>query len=99
MSIQFDGLSPIEFIDLGSRWRQTWRHRYPKVEYHPPLPPAFEIFGMPAAPLSIQIRLSQVPDLPRLWFVNEAGTEVLQVQSDRFVHNWRKIGTAEYPRY
>jgi hypothetical protein len=38
--------------------------------------------------------------MPRFWFVNEVGTELLQFQLDRFVHNWRKTGEGiEYPRY
>jgi uncharacterized protein (TIGR04255 family) len=99
LSIQFDALSVMEFIDLGPAWTQL-RRRYPKVEEHPPLPPAFEIFGMPAGPPFVQLQLSSMPSLPRLWFVNEAGTEVLQVQTDRFIHNWRKAGEeSEYPRY
>ena len=36
----------------------------------------------------------------RCWFKNSAGTQLLQVQRDRFIHNWRKNGTQEaYPRY
>ena len=38
--------------------------------------------------------------MPRVWFVNEEKTELLQVQPDRFVHNWRKVGEGDaYPRY
>jgi uncharacterized protein (TIGR04255 family) len=38
---------------------------------------------------------------PRIWFVNEAGTELIQIQQDCFVHNWRKAGISDetYPRY
>jgi len=99
LSIQFEALSPIEFVDLGPLWREL-KSRYSNVEQHPPLPPAFEIFGMPAAQTTIQFQLSAMPDVPRFWFVNDAGTEVLQIQVDRFVHNWRKVGEGEqYPRY
>jgi hypothetical protein len=32
--------------------------------------------------------------------LNEPGTELLQIQSDRFAQNWRKLATSEqYPRY
>jgi len=41
-----------------------------------------------------------MPELLRFWFINDVGTEILQIQPDRFVHNWRKVGEeAEYPRY
>jgi uncharacterized protein (TIGR04255 family) len=99
LSIQFDALSVIEFIGLDPALTEL-RRRYPKVEQHPPLPPAFEIFGVPAGPPFMQLQVSSMPALPRLWFVNDAGTEVLQVQTDRFIHNWRKVGEeSEYPRY
>jgi uncharacterized protein (TIGR04255 family) len=99
LSIQFEALSPIEFVDLGPLWSGLVG-RYPNVEQHPPLAPAFEIFGMPPAAATLQFQLSAMPDVPRFWFVNEAGTEVLQIQPDRFIHNWRKVGEGEqYPRY
>jgi uncharacterized protein (TIGR04255 family) len=42
---------------------------------------------------------TQIPPV-RLWFQNESGTELLQVQPDRFVRNWRKQEDSdEYPRY
>jgi uncharacterized protein (TIGR04255 family) len=35
-----------------------------------------------------------------VWLLNEPGSELLQVQQDRFVRNWRKLEDAEeYPRY
>ena len=35
-----------------------------------------------------------------MWFVTERGNEMIQVQSDRFIKNWRKEGEGEeYPRY
>ncbi len=37
----------------------------------------------------------QVPTLPRVWF--EQGTRLIQLQSDRFVYNWRKDATTEEP--
>jgi uncharacterized protein (TIGR04255 family) len=37
---------------------------------------------------------------PRLWFVSESGCELVQVQRNRFIRNWRKTeGNPEYPRY
>jgi uncharacterized protein (TIGR04255 family) len=35
-----------------------------------------------------------------MFFINDGRTELLQVQRDRFFHNWRKIGDGdEYPRF
>ncbi|GAH85390.1 unnamed protein product, partial [marine sediment metagenome] len=78
-----------------------FRDRFPRVEEHPPLEPVFERFGVRGVPRgSIQVEMLRKPPVPRCWFVNEAGTELIQVQQDRFVHNWRKvIGSEAYPRY
>lgn len=38
--------------------------------------------------------------MPRVWFLNTLGTELVQIQRDRFVRNWRKTDTIQqYPRY
>ena len=40
--------------------------------------------------------------VPRLWFLNQDHTQLIQFQPDRFIYNWRKIGStsaADYPRY
>jgi hypothetical protein len=41
-----------------------------------------------------------VPPLPRNWFIHKDERGIIQVQRDRFLHNWRKLtDTDEYPRY
>ena len=48
----------------------------------------------------MQFEATESPALPRLWLLNEAGTEMIQVQNDRFIKNWRKAGEKEqYPHY
>jgi hypothetical protein len=40
------------------------------------------------------------PPAPRLWLLNEAGTQLVQIQEDFFAHNWRKQAKGdEYPSY
>lgn len=40
------------------------------------------------------------PPLPRVWFVHTNDNEVVQIQRNRFVHNWRKRQPYdEYPGY
>ena len=44
--------------------------------------------------------VSGLPPLPRCWFLNDTETRLIQLQADRFIHNWRKVtGKEEYPRY
>ena len=38
--------------------------------------------------------------MPRILFMNAEKTQLLQVQRDRFLHNWRKVGAGDdYPRF
>lgn len=85
---------------LGLVWQQ-FRATYPLLEEHPPLPPVFETFGPnPEIVPSFTLRLAATPDMPRVLFINKDRTELLQVQKDRFIHNWRKVGDAtSYPRF
>ena len=40
------------------------------------------------------------PDMNRVHFINREKTQLLQVQRDRFLHNWRKVGDGDsYPRF
>ncbi len=83
---------------IGLLW-QRFRERFPLVEEHPPLPPALEKFGLPS-PTPVEVIIEGRPPTPRVWFLNRDKTELVQVQPDRFIHNWRKLGQIEpYPRY
>jgi len=81
-------------------WRK-FRDRFPKIEEHAPLDPMMERFGVSGPPKpSVHFEMMRKPPVPRCWFLNEAGTELIQVQPDRFAQNWRKIeGDEDYPRY
>lgn len=100
LSVQFETLPNLRTPQIGLLWQQ-FRDRFPKTEEHPPLDSAFERFGVPTTPKgAVWFQMLAAPPLPRCWFLNEAGTELVQVQRDRFVHNWRKAGDQdEYPRY
>jgi uncharacterized protein (TIGR04255 family) len=98
ISVQFDSLPDLQTPQMGLLWSK-FRDRFPKTEQHPPLDPIIEKFGPPSQP-SIRLEISNAPPAPRCWFLNEAGSELIQIQADRFAHNWRKIKREdEYPRY
>ena len=84
---------------MGLLW-QHFRDRFPTTEDLPPLdlPLEREREGgqqQPTAQLELMSALRF-----RTWFVSVSGTEVIQVQHDRFAHNWRRGDTDEdYPRY
>jgi len=62
-----------------------------------PLAPAIEILGDQPAPFMLDVSVLRVP---RVWFINQAGDQVVQVQRDRFLCNWRRVAPEHaYPRF
>jgi uncharacterized protein (TIGR04255 family) len=100
LSVQFDRIAKLRTPQLGLLW-QEFRDRFPVTEEHAPIDPVVEEFGAPTARRGgARVQLFESPPTPRCWFLNQPGTELVQVQQDRLVHNWRKAGPdEEYPRY
>ncbi|MBI1792084.1 MAG: TIGR04255 family protein [Acidobacteria bacterium] len=100
LSVQFELLTAVRTAHLGLLW-EKFRARFPKAEDRPPLDSVFEQFPeVPRPRLGLQLQTFERPPVPRLWFVTDQGNEMIQVQPDRFVKNWRKEGQGEqYPRY
>lgn len=100
ISVQFEPLEKLVVPEIGLLW-QHYGGRFAHVEQHPTVEPAIERFGIKtrvAAPPSV--RWMEVLPLPRIWFLNEAKSELLQIQQDRFSRNWRKVSAEDrYPRY
>src|SRR5690348_8033242 len=92
LSVQFDAIAGFELQHFGSLW-ERFKHKFPNVETKQALEPVWETFAPPSA-RQLQIRLVQ-NFMPRMWLVSENGTELVQIQNDRFIHNWRKVGTAD----
>jgi uncharacterized protein (TIGR04255 family) len=61
---------------------------------------AVEQFGAAGDAPPISLSFMATPPLPRLWFLNDDESQLVQVQSDWFARNWRKTAsTSGYPRY
>jgi len=100
LSVQFQRLPGLGTAQVGLLWGE-YRDRFPKTEDYPPLGTAFERFGVPPRNVDeIPWEIRTGPPTPRCWFLSEDGSELIQVQQDRFVFNWRKpdIG-GDYPHY
>lgn len=101
IGVQFD---PVEWLiapRLGLVW-ERFKEEFPNLEQHPPLPSEVEKLGerrSPGIQLNFRIRGGDVT--PRIWMLNDEGSELVQVQPDRFHRNWRKYQDRErtYPRY
>ena len=99
LSLQFQPLRRFSLVHVGLLWHQ-FRDTFPLVEEHPPLSAVRETFGVPS-PRHVEVTIEEKPPLPRVWFLNASETELIQIQADRFIHNWRKAGkvSTPYPRY
>lgn len=96
LGVQFRPLFHLRGIVLG-RLRERWRATHPHVEEQPPLPPAIE--GPVGPGINLQIGFGPVPNA-RYWFLSETGADIIQLQNDRIVVNWRNVEAGErYPRY
>jgi uncharacterized protein (TIGR04255 family) len=96
LGIQFRPLFGLRGIALGPL-RERWRDKYPRLEEQPPLAPAIE---GPVTP-GVGLILGFGPGAPlRQWFLSEDGRELVQLQNDRLIVNWRQVdGAGDYPRY
>jgi uncharacterized protein (TIGR04255 family) len=101
----------VEFLPL-MHWRSAHAGRYwarvgadyPQIQEMPPLLSQIERFGdelrqAQFAPPHVPMQMLD-PTWVRSWLISSNGTNLIQVQRDRFIVNWRRSGTGEkYPRY
>lgn len=94
--IQFKELKDLATPHIGLLWQQ-FHPEYMFCRELPPLSPVIERFSPEPAP---SIQITQIPPLPRIWFLNEDESEIVQFQKDRLLVNWKKVGSDQpYPRY
>jgi uncharacterized protein (TIGR04255 family) len=98
LGVQFAPLERFSIPHFGLFWASI-RDKYPRQEMKPPLGPEIEEFGGQLGPPTLNLLLTAEPDA-RCWFIDSSGTQLIQVQRDRFIRNWRKVsGGDEYPSY
>jgi uncharacterized protein (TIGR04255 family) len=98
LGVQFNTIGGFLSPHLGIVWEQ-FKDEFPTIEERPPIPASFETFGQNPAMPALEFQLFAAP-MPRVLFIKRDNTQLLQVQRDRFVHNWRKIGEGDkYPRF
>lgn len=98
LGVQFAPAKGYHQIRAGEVWG-LFRTDFPVVEEHPPIPPAFETFGLPSG---AQINLGFITGAQhdRFWFLSDSRADLIQFQQDRLLHNWRKVGEqTAYPRF
>ena len=98
LGVQFGPLRSFSIPHFGLFWSQI-RSDYPNQEMKPPLGPEVEDFGMSVAPGGVKVMLTTEPEA-RCWFIDPSQTQLIQLQRDRFIRNWRKVtGQELYPEY
>ena len=94
--ILFHDIQGLLGAHLGDFWDKV-RADYPSCKEVAPLAAVVERFGERGA---IKVEFTDVPPMPRTWFIHKDETGIIQVQRDRFLHNWKKVSEGdEYPRY
>lgn len=94
--VHFKSISNLLAPHFGLLW-EKYRDDYPICQEVPPLSPAIEQFD---SEKHLGFEFQETPPLPRIWFKQKSENGIIQVQRDRFLHNWRKVQPDdEYPRY
>ena len=99
MGVQFMTPRGYQQIYAGEVWA-LYRDRFPIVEELSPIPPMFETFGLPQGQ-QISFGLISGALHNRFWFISEKRDHLIQFQTDRLLHNWRKsdVEGSDYPRF
>ncbi len=96
--ILFETTRPLRSAHVGLYW-QGIRDEFPRLEDVAPLPPVIESKGHGPTGMAF-LGIGPLPPLRRTWFVSADGRNLIQVQGDRFLFNWKKSGDQDhYPSY
>jgi uncharacterized protein (TIGR04255 family) len=103
LGVQYDTVETFNITTYGLLW-EKFKSQFPNIEHHMPLGPQFEKIGGRRQSFGELSRFNIEPlisaPLPRAWFISENGQELIQIQPDRFIRNWRRLDSSnEYPRY
>jgi len=100
LAASFSPLADLRTSHLGLLWGRYFKEKFPHTDDQPRLEARREILDADEAEkLKYHVELSNTAPLNRVWFLDKAGDELLQIQEDYIAHNWRKQGAEPYPRY
>lgn len=101
VGVQFASLPNYDFRFVSEAYK-AFRSDYPHAAEQPYLPPQYEVFGGSLPAMQNRIEFGPAPVQNRTWFTSVDNDHLLQLQSDRFMLNWRAAGvgsSASYPRF
>lgn len=98
IGVQFAPIDELLASHIGRYWSRI-RDALPRAEEHAPIGHIVETFEEEESS-EVHIERLAKPPFPRSWFLSETGNRLVQLQRDRFLHNWRKTSPEDkYPRY
>jgi len=102
LGVQYDAIETFNIATYGLLW-ERFKDEFPNIEQQMPLEPQFEkIGGRPSFEGFRRFMIEQrsIP-MPRAWFISDNKQDLVQIQPDRFIRNWRSINGEgnKYPRY
>lgn len=98
LGVQFPELEGFRAVHFG-RYSEMLGSRYPEIEDHTRLDPIREerFPRTPIIPIP-HFQIMQGAPLNRTWFTADSKSELIQLQPDRYLFNWRGQG-GQYPSY
>lgn len=97
--VQFDKINKFQAPHTGLFWDQLGQDEFPVYETRPPINHVVEKFDNQISQ-SYNIQTFNTPPLPRILYINKINNNLIQLQEDRFLRNWRKTEKdAEYPNF
>lgn len=105
LGIQFSAMSG-SVGPLVAAYREGGvKEEYPGIQYQPRLPPTPMpeqlglAVGLPLVPVAFQLSVGPPQaTLDRIWLIGNDDSLLIQIQNDRFIHNWRRRA-AGYPHF
>lgn len=97
LGVQFEKLQQLSSVFQGLFWSRV-RDRYPNAQDVPPLAPVIEV-AEETGPQPIEFTIGDFV-APRVFMTDASGRQLIQLQGDRFHHNWRRTQEPDaYPHY
>jgi len=98
-SVLFSAVKPLRGIHIGL-YAERIRGDFPRIEEVPPLVAMIEPQESGTTGVEIAYAVGPLPPLRRTWLISEDGRNLIQVQEDRFIFNWKKAAADDkYPSY
>jgi len=100
ISVTFLPLDRLRTFEILEIWNELFKDQLPAYQQQAPLVPQVEQFGAPGTQAQMTVQFLSQPPEPRYWFLDESGSNLVQIQQDWFARNWRRIEPSDvYPRF